>query len=306
MKVAFAGEAMMELTPDPSAPGHAGLRPAGDVLNSAVYFQRLAGDQAQATFVTALGSDPFSDDIQSFVAGEGIGTGTIRRQTGGQCGLYAVSTSETGERSFSYWRSTSAARSLFSHPADFEAMSGCDVVYLSGITLAVISPPARQALVDWLRDARTGGVRLAFDSNHRPALWEDTETAQDWTRTVWQMADIAFPSVDDEMALFGDPDAQAVLTRFAGYGTTTGALKCGEAGAYVLGPHPRHVPAHTPDQVIDTTAAGDSFNAGFLATYLHGADGPAATAAGAALATHVIQHRGAIVDLPPTLQDQTT
>ena len=110
------------------------------------------------------------------------------------------------------------------------ALKDCNVVFVSGITLAIISPLARARLMSWLEDARPRGVRFAFDSNYRPALWEDAATARDWTEKFWRITDIAFPSVDDEMALFGDADTGAVLARFADYGVVSGALKAGETG----------------------------------------------------------------------------
>ncbi len=172
---------MIELTAMDGTRDAARLRPAGDVLNSAVYFQRASGRNDAARFVTVLGDDPFSDRIIDLAAEEAVEASGIRRAEGRSCGLYAVSTTPEGERSFSYWRSASAARSLFADPRDFEALLGCDVVLITGITLAIIQPEARRALLEWAEKARTDGVRLAFDSNFRPALWEDLQTARDWT-----------------------------------------------------------------------------------------------------------------------------
>ena len=294
-KVAFAGEAMMELVP--SSDGKtAQLSPAGDVFNSAVYFQRLSGANASARFVSVVGDDPFSDKIIEVAANENIDVGGVRRKPDASCGLYSITTSETGERSFSYWRNASAARGLFSDPQDFDALQDCGVVLVTGITLAIISAEARTRLFEWITKAQQAyDIKLAFDSNFRPKLWESRSVAQEWTDRFWGVCDIAFPSIDDEMELFGDKDSEAVLNRFAGYNVSAGALKCGTDGAYLLGGVVERVPAELVSKVVDTTAAGDSFNGGFLSKMVAGGSQEECAQMGQRIARHVIQHRGGIV-----------
>lgn len=294
-KVAFVGEAMIEMVPSQDG-SVANLSPAGDVLNSAVYFQRLCGNTAAAKFVSVVGDDPFSDKIAEVAERENIEASGIRRKPDSSCGLYSISTSDSGERSFSYWRSAAAARDLFTDPQDFAALEDCDVVLVTGITLAIISVEARTGLLDWIKGAQESrGVKLAFDSNYRPKLWESQSVAQEWTEKFWNACDIAFPSVDDEMELFGDADYKDVLTRFSAYKVSAGALKCGTDGAYLLGGDVERVPAELVTNVVDTTAAGDSFNGGFLSKYVAGGSQEECAQAGQKIARHVIQHRGGIV-----------
>ncbi|MFK7877104.1 MAG: sugar kinase [Paracoccaceae bacterium] len=291
----FAGEAMIEIVPDPNAPTHAAMNVAGDVFNSAVYFKRAMGSGGDVQFLSALGDDAFSDMIRAKVSLEDISTQHIRVVPGGQCGLYAVSTDAQGERSFAYWRSTSAARTLFSTDSDFKACEPADVVVLSGISIAILSDKARQKLLDWLVVARKDGLRVAFDSNYRPRLWDSVAQAQHWIGAFWNITDIGFPSVDDEQALFGETDLQGVLARFQSYGIPQGALKAGGQGAVLLGDTNDLVKPIRKPNVRDTTAAGDSFNAGFLAALLSGSTPTNAALAGHALAGRVIEHRGAIL-----------
>lgn len=293
--VAFVGEAMIELTPRPGSEGLAGMTPAGDVLNTAVYFRRSSKREIGTRFVTVIGEDSFSDRIFRFAQDEGLDTSGMRRTSQANCGLYAVATAENGERSFSYWRSASAARTLFSNPADFEALTGCGIVLITGITLAILPDTIRDTLLDWVKAARTRGVRLAFDSNYRPALWESQITAQNWVERFWRVCDIALPSVDDEIALFGDAGLSKVMKRFGGYGVTTGALKAGVEGSFALDGTDRRFAVEPVDTVVDTTAAGDSFNAGFLSALVTGAPLEDCVAAAHALAREVIQHPGAII-----------
>ena len=172
---------------------------------------------------------------------------------------------------------------------DFSTLLGYDLVYLSGISVAILPQGARHALLDWLNK---NPVRLAYDSNFRPRLWEDVKTAQEVTTAFWNRADICLPSIDDEMALFGETEEQ-VARRCLDFGKT-GALKRGAEGPLSLSAPVNQTYPSAPI-VVDTTAAGDSFNGGYLASLLSGQTQAAALAAGHACAAHVVQHRGAIV-----------
>ena len=213
-------------------------------------------------------------------------------------GLYAISTDKNGERSFSYWRENSAARLLFhgSGGPDFSALDDFDVVYMSAITLAILQPGTREALMGWIDEFRGRGGLFAFDSNYRPRLWESVETAREAVSLAWSLCDIGMPSVDDEMALFGDPDPDTALARLNASGIVTGALKRGAEGPVPINassdPSIRFAPA---SNVVDTTAAGDSFNGAFLAAILSGRPLGESMLAGHDCASRVIGVRGAII-----------
>lgn len=286
-RVAAVGEAMIELSLQGNT---AQLGVAGDTLNTAIYLKRSA-PELEVDYVTCLGDDPFSDQIARFIAEQDIGTGAMTRIVGKSPGLYAITTTDDGERSFTYWRSAAAAREMFrtSKGTDFSVLAQYDLVYLSGISVAILPQAVRLELLSWLCE---NDIRLAYDSNYRPRLWEDRQTAQEITDAFWQRADICLPSVDDEIALFGG-DQNAVTARFQGYGGT-GALKRGADGPLSIGEPVTQ--AYTPAPcVVDTTAAGDSFNGGYLAALLSGASQADALHAGHACAAHVVQFHGAIV-----------
>lgn len=291
LRIGCVGEAMIELSF--AGPGQAAPRIAyaGDTLNTAIYLKRAMGGAATVAYVTALGVDPFSDSALAFMATEAIDCSRIARDPVRLPGLYAITTDPAGERSFHYWREASAARRMFD--AGFAALDGLDVIYLSAITLAILSPEVRAALAARLAELRAAGVRVAFDSNWRPRLWPSVAAGQDWIARFWRLTDIGLPSVDDEQALFGETDEAATLARLRGYGLVDGALKRGAKGPVALRPGVTAGPFPPADRVVDTTAAGDSFNGAFLAALLTGHDTPAALAAGHAMAREVVGFRGA-------------
>lgn len=298
LKIVCVGEAMLELSLGELRDAQIDF--AGDTLNTAVYLKRLAAHELDVSYCTAVGTDALSGRLVDFIASEHIDTSAIQRAADRTIGLYAISTDDQGERSFTYWRNESAARTLFQRPdsTSFETLGSFDVIYLSAITLAILPAGIRQQLLEAIvRLQRQQQTVFAFDSNYRPKLWESAALARSTVESFWQITDIALPSVDDEQQLFGDDTEQAVINRFQRYGVSRGVLKRGDAGPLSLATDQAEL---APDQlttakVVDTTAAGDSFNAGYLSAILTGGSHQQAMLAGQQCATRVIACRGAIV-----------
>jgi 2-dehydro-3-deoxygluconokinase len=293
-RIACLGEVMVEVACTGGDSAKIGV--AGDTFNTAVYLSRALGP-GRVAYVTALGADRQSDRILDALHAEALDTRLVARIPGMMPGLYLIDTDAKGERSFSYWRSTSAARRMFQAESDLtpEFLDRFDTLYLSAISIAILDPRSRDPLAEALTRFRKRGGQVAFDSNYRSVLWPDPETARTEVMRVIELCDIAFPSQDDEAALFGDTEVEPVLKRYTQAGVRQGALKCGARGAIALDGSRLHRTAASDVRVIDTTAAGDSFNAGYLAALDRGADTPACLAAAATLAEQVIAVRGAIL-----------
>ena len=267
---------------------------AGDAFNTAVYAHRQLGPQ-RVGFYSHIGNDPLSSAFLDFMADEGLNPDDLPRAEDRNIGIYSVSTDPTGERSFHYWRNQSAARQMFADQAEFHALPSAKIVYVSGITMAILSPAARLNLMAWLRSIRGTSV-LAYDSNYRPKLWEDKATAQAINRQMWALADIALPSIDDEMDLFDETKDAQTIQRFSDGDFTVSVVKRGKLGPVVPG-HQAPLPDFLPAvDVMDTTAAGDSFNGGFLAAWVQGDTLNNCLHAGHDLACEVVQKPGAIID----------
>lgn len=292
-RVLAIGECMIELTHSDET--NLTLGYAGDTFNTALYLARLTGpDEVEVDYLTLLGDDYYSECLLDAMHAEGIGTGLVGRLPGGQPGLYLVRTDNRGERSFAYYRSQSAARQLFSH--EVPDLGGYDLVYLSAITLQILSVDARQRLFKALRDLRDTGGSVVFDSNYRPAGWPDAAAARAAVRAAWDLTSVALPTFADERALFGDAAPEDTASRLRRCEVAEIVVKNDARGCVVHdGTRPRLIPAEKVEQVVDSTAAGDAFNAAYLAARLSGAVPDEAAARAHSLAAQVVQHRGAIM-----------
>lgn len=294
-RIVAIGECMVEMAPT-NASGEYRLGFAGDTMNTAWYLRRLMDDTDQVDYLTAVGMDAASDQMLAFLRTAGLGTEYVTRLPDRTVGLYLIQLDE-GERSFSYWRGQSAARMLAqSETALADALHGADVVYFSGITLGILAPEDRVKLLRALANTRATGATVVFDPNLRPKLWASTDEMTAQIMQAAKVSDVVLPSHEDEAEWFGDADVDATADRYAQAGAQTILVKNGPGQMLALVDGQRSL--HTPDvvrKVIDTTAAGDSFNAGYLAAMLNGQTTAQAVKAGADLASKVIQSRGALV-----------
>ena len=299
-KIAVIGECMIELS-QKGAEVSRGF--GGDTLNTSVYIARQVAPEAlTVNYVTALGTDSFSQQMLEAWQSEHIDTSLIQRMENRLPGLYYIETDDTGERTFYYWRNEAAAKFWLESEdaaAICEALSTFDYLYLSGISLAILSPTSREKLLSLLRECRANGGKVIFDNNYRPRLWSSREETQQVYQQMLQCTDIAFLTLDDEDALWGEKPVEDVIARTQAAGVSEVVIKRGAEPCLVAisGEATIEVPAVklAKEKVIDTTAAGDSFSAGYLAVRLTGGTPEAAAQRGHLTASTVIQYRGAII-----------
>lgn len=300
LKLALIGECMIEL--QEVSPQTTRQTFGGDTLNTAIYAARLGRELPMSVdYVTALGTDTFSDRMVRFWEEEGVGSGLVQRVDGEMPGLYYIETDEHGERIFHYWRSTAAAKRCFEYPGSetvLEQLSEYDGIYLSGISLAIFTPASRSALLERLRQLAAAGVRIYFDCNFRPHLWKSVDEAKAIYEQLYGMSEIVFLTTEEAVDLLEGAEGEAVCSRLRTLGAKEIIVKDGgDPCTIYIGDEVVVEPAQPVEKVVDTTAAGDSFSAVYLVARYFGC--PPAKAAGMAHATaaYVVSHKGAVAPL---------
>lgn len=304
MRIVCAGEAMIELVPT-GADCEYRRSFAGDTFNTAWYLAQIHPDWS-IDYLTTVGRDRLSEDFCSFVRRAGIGTEHIARHETRSLGLYLIELQE-GERSFQYWRERSAARLLADDPVALAAaFAGADMIYFSGITLAILADDARKRFFSALDMAQSKGARIAFDPNLRPRLWPDLDEMRSVITQGARLADIVLPSFDEEAHFFGDATPDATIARYQSAGSKAVVVKNGDGPIHFTGGQSQEpIFPRAVSEVVDTTAAGDSFNAAFIAGHLSATDAKSAIEAACRLSSYVISARGALVDVPENILDQS-
>jgi 2-dehydro-3-deoxygluconokinase len=288
-RVLSIGECMLQLREERKGKFAQGF--GGDSLNTAIYLSRLGID---TSYLTALGDDPWSDAMVAQWEKEGVDTRLVKRAPGRMPGLYIIQNRNDGERVFSYWRDRSPARELFQNDDQHLAQSFLqhDWIYFTGVTLSLYTPAARDLLFDYMQRANDAGAWIVFDTNFRVAGWPDPKEKDRAFRQAIEIADILFASHEDMEGVFG----RSGTAMFDIAKCVEKVLKLPDASARLVWRNHDEVVAPLPvKKVIDTTAAGDSFAAAYLAARIRNKAPLLAAADGHLLANAVIQNAGAII-----------
>ena len=306
LNIICAGECMVELRPKMRSKQQADVQHetryassfAGDVANFAIYLKRLCMTSS-VKFLSATGTDVLSEQMRAFLSGEDINVELLARSPAKTIGLYMIHTDDLGERSFNYWRSDSAAKEMFkltNNALLSDAVSSADFFYFSGITLAILDPFGIKKLFDLVTLCRQQGKTIIFDPNYRVRLWDDHKQALALMQRSYQVCDILLSSSEDERLLWGVSSTASALDRLNQYNIDEIIITDGPNT--VLGSHRGREFQITPDKpaaVVDTTAAGDAFNAGYIAARHTGASPEESAAKASGLASLVIGFHGAII-----------
>ncbi len=297
MRYLSIGEPLVEFSSRPDAPSTFDRRAGGDTLNTAIYLARLAG-AGQVGYLSCLGDDTHSRWLRNTIAAEGVDVSLLAEREGARPGLSFISTDITGERSFTYWREQAPFRRHFDDGSRINDLQCADRLFLSGVALAVLNPEGREKLLQALEQRCKQGAQVIFDTNYRPALWPDVATARAVIARAIGIATLLLPSLDDLSACFDATDPDEAMRLLITMSDAEMVLTTGGGSILHRASRAAHTESHRlPPAVaaLDTTGAGDSFNAAWLVARDQGLSAADSIAAAARLAAEVVRHPGAII-----------
>jgi 2-dehydro-3-deoxygluconokinase len=273
---------------------------AGDVFNTGIYIKRCVKSQANVKFLSAIGTDKNSTEMLAMMEDESLDSCLTFRSSTAQMGLYIINVDSDGERSFTYWRETSAAKQVMNFidvNTKDEAFSKADLFFFSGISIAILSEADRQKLWRFIINLKVAGTKIVFDPNYRPTLWSSIEETKKSYATAFELADIALPGVDDHMVLYDAKSAEDVVTFLEQFDIGEIVIKNGSQRMLVsVNGERSNINIDPVQNVVDTTSAGDAFNGAYLSARQSGNSAVNAAKFAAKVSACVIQHKGAIVD----------
>lgn len=297
--IAVLGEVMIELAPAGAGLFRSGV--AGDTYNTAVMLSQLG---AEVCYATVLGDDNFSSQIRQVMQQHGLTSIAVLTLKAQQPGLYCITNSADGERSFSYWRQQSAARQAFQSDLLFEqllqAISHCRDIYWSGITLSLMSDSVLSRWLDFLSQLQHRGGRVYFDTNFRAALWQGRHDKLACYQAALLHCDYFLPSLDDCLAIWSCDGVDQTLDQLQRLLPLSGLAPviCLTAEQQVFWLEAATVQKFSlqfSQQMVDATGAGDAFSGALIVALQQGMAAGQAIAVAHSAASTVVQHQGAIL-----------
>ena len=299
---AAIGEAMLEFSQSHDETGNNyKLNYAGDTYNLCYYLSKYASQVGlDLHYVTALGTDKYSRQMCEQWRAEGIKTDHVLQIPSKHPGLYLIDIDPNGERHFYYYRESSAAKHLFlekSFSSQLDSVREFKYLYFSGISLAILDSISQQKMLKLIEGASKRGATIIFDTNYRPGLWPDEKSARNVINQALSLTNIALPTFVDEALLFEDTCPADTITRLQKKNIREIVVKNGDRGCLISYAGKNfEVPCAEGIRAIDTTAAGDSFNAGYLAARLKNNPPEIAAKFAHKVAQEVISRHGALIN----------
>jgi len=253
------GEALIDMLPRESTAGEPSFAPyaGGAVFNSAIALGRLG---VPVEFFSGLSSDLFGQQIREVLASSNVGSryaDVSARPT-----TLAFVRLTDGHATYTFYDENTAGRML--SEADLPVLDDDVDAMLFG-AISLIPEPSGSAYEALMRREHDRRVTM-LDPNIRPGFIPDKEKHLDRIRRMMAMADIVKLS-DEDLSWFGHEGPQEDLIHdWLQSGPKLIVVTRGAEGA--TGYTKRHTVSVQPKRVtvVDTVGAGDTFNAGLLAS----------------------------------------
>jgi fructokinase len=265
MDICTLGEMVVDLTPVGKSKNGNTIyeqNPGGAPANVACAAAKLNVDTA---IITMLGRDQFGACLAETLKRCGVCMDGVK-YCDERTGIAIITLSETGNRSFVFYRNPCADQMLSEKDVSLELIERCKIFHFSSVSLA--SEISAKATLYALMHAREKGRLISFDVNYREMLAADTVQYKKLIESVLPSVDILKVSEDESQIFSGLEDIEQAAARFYGLGIKMVVITLGPRGCYYLhGKSAGYVPAYDL-KAVDTTGAGDNFVAAMLARFV--------------------------------------
>ena len=295
INVCSIGEAMIEISNINNSLYNQSF--AGDTLNFCNYLDKK---KLNAFFLSAIGKSEINQSLLDFVKSKKISTKYIKKINQFEVGLYLIKNKDNGEKQFFYWRDESAAKHYFNN-IDFlnlyKELKNFDYIYFSGITLSIIHISKLNNFIKLLKLLKRKKIKIVFDFNIRPSRW-NKKNLNIFLDSVLKFVDICFLSGEDMNYWKNKNDIKSYEQIVRKYKLKHSIFRKNAKFTYVFLNKTRYVFKNKLlKRVVDTSGAGDGFNAAYLSNFIVNNDPVLALKAGSSLGSKIVMKKGAIVDV---------
>ena len=294
-KICSIGEAMIEISNIKDSFYNQSF--AGDTLNFCNYLDKK---KLNAFFLSAIGKSEINQSLLEFVKSKKISTKHIKQINQFEVGLYLIKNKINGEKQFFYWRNESAAKQYF-NSIDFlnlyKELKNFDYIYFSGITLSIIHISKLNNFIELLELLKSKKIKIVFDFNIRPSRW-NKKNLNKFFDSVLKFVDICFLSGEDMNYWKNKNNIKSYEQIVRKYKIKHSIFRKNAEITYVFLNKIKHVFKNKLiKRVVDTSGAGDGFNAAYLSNFIVNNDPVLALKAGSSLGSKIVMKKGAIVDV---------
>ena len=295
INVCSIGEAMIEISNIKNSLYNQSF--AGDTLNFCNYLDKK---KLNAFFLSAIGKSEINQSLLDFVKSKNISTKYIKQINQFEIGLYLIKNKDNGEKQFFYWRDESAAKQYFNN-IDFlnlyKELKNFDYIYFSGITLSIIHISKLNNFIKLLNLLKSKKIKIVFDFNIRPSRW-NKKNLNKFFNSVLKFVDICFLSGEDMNYWKNKNNIKSYEQIVRKYKLKHSIFRKNAKFTYVFLNKTRYVFRNKLlKKVVDTSGAGDGFNAAYLSNFIVNNDPVLALKAGSSLGSKIVMKKGAIVDV---------
>ena len=295
INVCSIGEAMIEISNIKNSLYNQSF--AGDTLNFCNYLDKK---KLNAFFLSAIGKSEINQSLLDFVKSKNISTKYIKQINQFEIGLYLIKNKDNGEKQFFYWRDESAAKQYFNN-IDFlnlyKELKNFDYIYFSGITLSIIHISKLNNFIKLLNLLKSKKIKIVFDFNIRPSRW-NKKNLNIFLDSVLKFVDICFLSGEDMNYWKNKNNIKSYEQIVRKYKLKHSIFRKNAKFTYVFLNKTRYVFKNKLlKKVVDTSGAGDGFNAAYLSNFIVNNDPLLALKAGSSLGSKIVMKKGAIVDV---------